>query len=421
MNLRNFKFDSRLDGIDEHGNPIRGGHGKKKKNKVRKSLMRNNPAEMRRREEECSDREDGGTMRFSLNGIYYEPTVKEAEFSEIVDNDGRENRHKNDRSAVHDRHEEKSPGGTIDKAIADLTEFVTTYNNKKIDTPVAKSIIATGFANVANIMSHYNDDNWKKALPAMTNVIILMSSENFSRTLKIVLSEGSLVTMQNTKEDIMRLFNLALDYNIDIMSDDVLSTYVDIITNLVADIDIKMMTEKYGMDEDTALNFIVSIPICVTGVKNDVDIRQYARRFIEEVIRESDETIKYMDHKCQKTLFYDIFRDKKGLGVIKAVGQCMTSSEITIPVKEGSVPDPAKVALVDEYIMALYEIMDEHDIPTIQIALKFIVKELKRRDEAGDRTPIVFNVSTALEYSNIRKAIIDLVNRNRDAAQYLDN
>ena len=202
----------------------------------------------------------------------------------------------------------------------------------------------------------------------------------------------------------MRLFNLALDYNIDKMSNDVILTYVDIVSTLVADIDIKLMMETYGMDEDTAINFVISIPISVTGVKNDADIKQYARRFIDEVLRESDSTIHYMNADCQKKLFYNIFNDKKDLGAMKAVGQCMTSSEIIIHEEMNndntSGPDPKKVELVKQYITALYEIMDEHDIPTIQMVLKFIVKELKKCDDEGNDVPIVFDVRTALAVSS---------------------
>lgn len=424
MNLQNFKFDSRLNGIDANGNPIR---GKKKKKKIRI-----NPAEERRRAEA---EEEGSIMRFSLNGVYYEPINKDDDDDNAQDNhsernnDRQKDKKRDKNKNREDRNDNDTPGyhaGNMDLAIEKLTQFVTTYSSNKINTPVVKAIVANGFAEIANIMSHYTEDSWRRALPAMNNVIILMSSENFSRILKIVLSEGNMVTMKTTKEDIMRLFNLALDYNIDKMSNDVIFNYVEIVSTLVADIDIKLLMETYGMDEDTAINFVISIPITVTGVKNDADIKQYARRFIDEVLRESDSTINYMNAECQKKLFYNIFNDKRDLGAMKAVGQCMTSSNIVVPeeVDENGVltgkPDPKKEALVEQYITALYEIMDEHDIPTIQMVLKFIVKELKKRDEEDNDVDIVFDVRTALEYENIRKAILDLTRDHDDARHYLD-
>lgn len=428
MNLQNFKFDSRLNGIDKNGNVIR---GKKKK----KKRSRFNPAEERRREE-LND--ENGIMRFSLNGIYYESPDDDYEEEDDVEEvtnyqelDNRHNKNKNREKNNRNNNDDNNSNGnkdkasTIDDAIEELTQFVTTYSNNKINTPIVKSIVANGFASVANIMSHYNDDSWKKALPAMNKVIILMSSESFSRILKIVLSEGIMVTTKTTKEDMMRLFNLALDYNIDKMSNDVIYTYIDIISTMVADIDIKLMMETYGMDEDTAINFVVAIPISVTGVKNDADIKQYARRFIEEVLRESESTIRYMNSECQKKLFYNIFNDKKDLGAMKAVGQCMTATDIVLPeeVNEDGTTgvDPKKEELVKQYIKALYEIMDDHDIPTIQMVLKFIVKELKKRDEANNEEDIVFDVDTALEYDNIRKAILDLAKNNDDARYYFDD
>lgn len=423
MDLRNFKFDTRLNGIDQNGNPIR---GKKKK----KKYLRQNPADERRREEAA---ERDSVMRFSLNGVYYESTAEEDdETTEVVEetaqtNDGENRRNDNNRDKKNRRENDntRNNGKTIDECIEELAQFVTTYSSNKINTPVAKTIVANGFASVANIMSHYTDDSWKKALPEMNKVIILMSSENFSRILKIVLSEGSMVTTKTSKEDIMRLFNVVLDHNIDRMSDDVITTYVEIVSTLIADIDIKLLMETYGMDEDTALNFVISIPVSVTGVKNDSDIKQYARRFIDEVLRESESTITYMDAECQKKLFYNIFNDKRDIGAMKAVGQCMTSSEIIIHEEydeenKEMVVDPKKVELVKQYIEALYQIMDDHDIPTIQMVLKFIVKELKKRDEEDNNVPIVFDVRRALEYSNIRKAILDLTENNEDARTYLD-
>ena len=423
MDLRNFKFDTRLNGIDQNGNPIR---GKKKK----KKYLRQNPADERRREEAA---ERDSVMRFSLNGVYYESTAADDDdTTEVVEetthtNDGESRRNDNSRDKKNRRENDnaRNNGKTIDECIEELAQFVTTYSSNKINTPVAKTIVANGFASVANIMAHYTDDSWKKALPEMNKVIILMSSENFSRILKIVLSEGSMVTTKTSKEDIMRLFNVVLDHNIDRMSDDVITTYVEIVSTLIADIDIKLLMETYGMDEDTALNFVISIPVSVTGVKNDSDIKQYARRFIDEVLRESESTITYMDAECQKKLFYNIFNDKRDIGAMKAVGQCMTSSEIIIQEEynedtKETVVDPKKVELVNQYIEALYQIMDDHDIPTIQMVLKFIVKELKKRDEEDNDVPIVFDVRRALEYSNIRKAILDLTETNEDARTYLD-
>ena len=420
MDLRNFKFDSRLNGVDQNGNVIR---GKKKK----KKRSRFNPAEERRREELLDN--DEGIMRFSLNGIYYErdDSQYDDEEDDVVEKVTKPNDNHNHKDKNRDNNSNKNKPNNninIENAIEELTQFVTTYSNNKINTPIVRSIVANGFASVANIMSHYNDDSWKKALPAMNKVIVLMSSESFSRILKIVLSEGIMVTTNTTKEDVMRLFNLVLDYNIDKMSNDVICNYVDIITTLVADIDIKLLMETYGMDEDTALNFVVSIPVSVTGVKSDADIKQYARRFIDEVLRESESTITYMNSDCQKKLFYNIFNDKRDLGAMKAVGQCMTASEIVLPEEmdgETSIGvDPKKEELVKQYLKALYEIMDEHDIPTIQMVLKFIVKELKKRDNDDIDTPIVFDLETALEYDNIRKAILDLTRNNEDAKFYLD-
>lgn len=434
MDLRNFKFDPRLDGVDQNGNLIRG-----KKNK--KKHLRENPIEKRRREEELmEDDNESGIMRFSLSGIYYDNSEKSNRNKTHDDKDGNKsyrllpNDSDDDENTSdtggknkkqNNNHQQSSLKEEIDDAIYTLSEFVSTYSNNRINTPIAKSIVANGFAKVANIMSHYSDNKWDKVMPEMNKVIILMSSENFSRILKIVFSEGIMVTTNTTKEDVMRLFNLVLDYNIDKMSNDVICNYVEIVTEYVADIDIKLMTDTYGMDEDTALNFVISIPICVTGVKSDIDIKQYSRRFIDEVLRESDSTIAYMNATCQKKLFYNIFNDKKDLGAIKAVGQCLTSSEIIIPEELGedgvkSAPDAKKIALLNEYRIALYEILDEYDIPTIQKVLKFIVKELKRRDEAGIDVPIEFNLNAALEYENIRKAILDYTRHNSDARHYLD-
>ena len=235
MDLRNFKFDSRLNGIDQNGNPIR---GKKKK----KKYLRQNPADERRREEAA---ERDSIMRFSLNGIYFEKidNDEDVEETEVVENTDNNNRDKKNRRDNDNTNHNNNNGKSIDDAIEELEQFVTTYSSNKINTPVAKTIVANGFASVANIMAHYTDDSWKKALPQMNKVIILMSSENFSRILKIVLSEGSMVTTKTTKEDVMRLFNVVLDHNIDRMSDDVVTTYVEIVSTLIADIDIKKILE----------------------------------------------------------------------------------------------------------------------------------------------------------------------------------
>jgi hypothetical protein len=198
-----------------------------------------------------------------------------------------------------------------------------------------------------------------------------------------------------------------------------MSTYIDIIADIVADLDIKIMQDTYGMSEDVALDFVVTIPVSIIGVKNDADIKAYARKFINVILTDYEETSKYMNAEMQKRVFYDFFNDKKDTGAIKAVGQCLTANRnILAKDAEGNV-DEVQAALFDQYKQMLYSIMEEHDIPTIKVPLKFIVKEMKYRAERQIDAPILFDINDVLDgdYPNIQKAVLDLVENDSIAAE----
>ena len=196
-----------------------------------------------------------------------------------------------------------------------------------------------------------------------------------------------------------------------------MSTYIDIIVDIVADIDIKLMVDTYGISEDTALDFVVTIPVSVSGIKNDSDIKQFARKFIDVILTDSDDCMKNMDTVLQKKVFKDFFNDPNN-GTMKAVGQCMTSSKIILPESDGQV-DQNKETLLNCYDDMLYEIMDENDMPAIKMVLRFIIKELKYRDTHNIDVPIIFNIDKAMTYTNIRKAINDM--KDYGDIEYLDN
>lgn len=408
MNFNSFNFDTRLAGIDQNGNVIR--------NKKKKKRM--SPNDIRASRE--SNEEYLPRMKFSLGGLEYLDDDDDNGYSnqDIKVNDNRgDNNHRNNDHAQDKRNNNEPRKSDVQVCTEMLTEFVNTYAANKMNSVVAKNIISEKFSEVARWMAQYNNDKYNDAINSMNRVIILMSTENFSKMLMTVLKEGTLVETNTCKADILRLFNLILDVNSEKITEDVMSTYIDIIVDIVADIDIKLMVDTYGISEDTALDFVVTIPVSVSGIKNDSDIKQFARKFIDVILTDSDDCMKNMDTVLQKKVFKDFFNDPNN-GTMKAVGQCMTSSKIILPESDGQV-DQNKETLLNCYDDMLYEIMDENDMPAIKMVLRFIIKELKYRDTHNIDVPIIFNIDKAMTYTNIRKAINDM--KDYGDIEYLDN
>lgn len=410
LNAKNLKFDTRLDGIDQNGNPIRGRDKKKHRN-------RNALEELRRRNNH-EEQEEEVEYRFSLSGLIpvtSEKRVRHEETEEEVSD--KKSRNKDERN-------NQKQNSSVDDAVQVqvIEDFVDAYASNKMNTAVAKEIISQNFAEVANVMTNYSNPKYEKAVPTMNKIIVLMSTDNFSKMLFTVLKEGTLIQKNTTRDDMMRLFNLVLETFSEKFSTDVMSTYIDIITDIVCDLDIKMMKEEYGMSDDVALDFVVTIPVSVIGVRNDADIKEYARKFINVILTDYEETSRYMDNDMQKKIFYDFFNDKKDMGAIKAAGQCLTASKITLaPDENGQVNEVQKV-LLEHYKDMLYRVLDEHDIPTIKIPLKFIVKELRYRKERNIDAPIMFDINEVVngDYPNLKKAIVDLVENDASAAEVFD-
>ena len=408
LNAKNLKFDTRLDGIDQNGNPIRGRDKKKHRN-------RNALEELRRRNNH-EEQEEEVEYRFSLSGLIPVTSEKRVRLEETEEEvSDKKSRNKDERN-------NQKQNSSVDDAVQVIEDFVDAYASNKMNTAVAKEIISQNFAEVANVMTNYINPKYEKAVPTMNKIIVLMSTDNFSKMLFTVLKEGTLIQKNTTRDDMMRLFNLVLETFSEKFSTDVMSTYIDIITDIVCDLDIKMTKEEYGMSDDVALDFVVTIPVSVIGVRNDADIKEYARKFINVILTDYEETSRYMDNDMQKKIFYDFFNDKKDMGAIKAAGQCLTASKITLaPDENGQVNEVQKV-LLEHYKDMLYRVLDEHDIPTIKIPLKFIVKELRYRKERNIDAPIMFDINEVVngDYPNLKKAIVDLVENDASAAEVFD-
>ena len=295
--------------------------------------------------------------------------------------------------------------------IAILDDFITAFDANKKNASALFGLISKEFAPVANIIANkYYSPKYEPAIESMNKIIMGMTTKVFATALLTVVKDNMIDNFDDVKTDIASIITVALDSSSSKMRDDTISIYVEIVSEHIWALEIKDMMTTIGVDEDTAIDIVVAIP--TFGKKmTELQLKNAAPRFWAIITDHAESMINTMNAENQKKLFYYVFPDLDRQA-LKVVGKCMSYELI-------DQPDERNAALYTEYQRALYEMLDDNDIADIKYTLKFLVGEMARNEELHRDAPIVFNTNTALNYDNIRKAIVDIVATDDTAKKFL--
>ena len=298
----------------------------------------------------------------------------------------------------------------MSKAVLD--DFVDEYVKNKSDVSVINNLMAVQFAGVAKIMSQYYEKKFADIADSMNNVIKLMTTKTFAIGLMSLIKKKDEVfdDWGDVKRNIAALISLALETSHMKMVEETKSIYVEIIAEHIWDFEVKELQAKFKLTDDAAIDLLIGVPKFGCNM-SDTEIRSQYDTLLSMLLNHGKCAINYLDAEHQKELFYYLFKDDNRIA-IKAAGQCLGDEMLSFEEAEDE-------ALYQEYVKMLYQVVDEHDLDEIRSVLRFIVK--KRSDMADKEmdTVTVFDVNTALEYENIKKAMIDYAEHSEAAKKFL--
>lgn len=290
-----------------------------------------------------------------------------------------------------------------------LDDFISSYNKNRMNSQVVNDLILDNFVDVCDIMTHYFDNKYSKIVESMNNVLKVMETKVFATRLSALIKQQENFS-DEFRSNLAELISLTLESRHSVMADDTKIMYAEIMKEHLFSFDIADMMERFRLSEEAALDLVIGLPLFGKTI-NDATIARYAEKYVELLINHADTMIDYMTAEAQKELFYYIFKDANGIA-LKAVGRCLSHELIAFDNDKMS-------ALYTEFIKMLYLILDEHDISEIRFVLKFIVKVMSERVEAGKELPIVYSTETASACENIKKAIVNYAETSEAAKRFL--
>ena len=317
-----------------------------------------------------------------------------------------------------DKRNDEKPKGNENKKVdrveldvALLDDFTKSFADNKTNATGLYSLLSKEFPTVAGIISSkYYNPKYEAHIESMNKVITIMTTKLFATALLTVVKDKMIDDFDEVKSDIASVITVALDSSSNKMRDDTISLYVEIVSEHIWELEIKDMMSTIGVDEDAAIDIVLAIPTFKKKM-TELQLKNAAPRFLAILVDHAETMIDTMDADNQKKLFYYIFPDIDRQA-LKVIGKCLSYELI-------NQTDERVAALYNQYQRALYEMLDDNDISDIKYTLKFLVSEMARNEELHRDAPIVFDPNTAINYDNIRKAIVDLVSSDESAKKYL--
>lgn len=293
--------------------------------------------------------------------------------------------------------------------VAKLQDFVAAFIENKSNTNELYNLIGRDFMDIAKLItSRYFDIKYSDAVQDMNKVLTLFTTQVAAISLGNSIREGVFGDLDEVEKATVGAFiSLLLDTCESQMVDKTIVMYVDIVSEVLYPTQVKEMSSTLGISEEAAIDMIIAVPYfgrTMTGSQ----LAAYAPKFLSVLIDYSEEMINTMTAENQKDWFYFVFPDINHQS-IKVAGRCLAEELITFT-------DDKHIALYNEYVKMLYMVLHDNDICDITMSLKFIVKEIARRNTLHKNDPIIFSAKYAADCSeNIKKALIELCTKDAEA------
>ena len=305
----------------------------------------------------------------------------------------------------------------VDQAVLD--DFVEAYTSNKSDSQFITELMRSQIVRVSDVMVHYFDNRYADIVESMNNVVRLMTTKVFTLNLMTIVKNHEEVfnDWEMERLSIGSLISLALVTHHMQMIEETKSLYVEMIAEYIYKFEIQNLMTKYHLTEDAVTELVIDVPY-FGRTMTDAYIKFSHNAIFEMLLNHGDCAADYLNAENQKNLFYELFIDEDRVSV-KAVGQCLSNDLIEFVEEEGQEQNLGQI-LYGEYVEMLYQVLNEHDLADIKVALNFILRTMMRKKKEESDCMIIFNTKRAITYPNIRKAIVDFIKNNESAREYFD-
>lgn len=291
-----------------------------------------------------------------------------------------------------------------------LSGFVAEIQ-KNIDKPSQiKEIIEERFEDVAAAMRYYYDARMEDCLPDMNKVLDIMTTNQFANILLSVLKQDPFDNWDVMWKDVALLISILLETSSSKMKDGTVQLYVsDILASSgMWKTEIDQMTNNIGITEELAIDLVVGLPVKAEDM-SDLLMRSTYQSFLGAILENADDNIEILDNQAQRKLFEFFFNEngKSGKLASKVIGRYLADEE-----PEGL--KGAEALIYGEFKQMLLDKLDNYDVNNIVFVIKYIVEQKKH----GNKN-MIFDVTKASEYDTIRKAIVQVINNDESAKEYL--
>lgn len=293
-----------------------------------------------------------------------------------------------------------------------LEDFIDNYLDEEVQRSFGnqKDLIATYLIPVSKILYNYYDPKYVKLVDDMNSVLKIMSTEIFTQSLRAVLRER--ITDQDDPEGFFSEWNedyqyvgfvvsLVLGTRRAAMSDETEEIYIDTIGPGIWSTEVAEMMSTIHVTKELATDLMLKTPMLYDRMDN-CHIQIFYRGFLDSIITHADDNVKMLDYTMQTKLFNYLYG--RGKTAAKVIGKCF------VDMPRETFRSEAEKAVYGEYCKMLYSKLNNFDIDRIRYVLRFISKCKNKEPDA----PMVFNSETALEYSNIAKAMHGLLEEDKN-------
>ena len=293
-----------------------------------------------------------------------------------------------------------------------LEDFIDNYMTEEVQRSFTnqKDLIAEMLIPVSQILFHYYDPRYSELTDQMNSVLKIMSTVIFTQSLRAVLRErvgeeddpeGYFDNWETDYQYVGFAVSLVLGTRRASMLDETEEIYIDTIGPGIWSTEVTDMMNTIHVTKELATDLMLKTPIIYDKMETH-HIQLFYRGFLDSIILHADDNVEMLDATLQSKLFNYLYG--KGKTAAKVIGKCLTD------MPRETFRSEAEKAVYGEYRKMLYTKLNSFDIDRIRYVLRYVSKCKAKEPDA----PMVFDTDTAMEESNIAKAMKGLVEEDKD-------
>lgn len=293
-----------------------------------------------------------------------------------------------------------------------VNDFVGFYPRYISDPLKRRELIVDFLPYILRLMENYYDNKWSEHRPLMNKILEITQTRKFALDLQTILTDEVYDDYAEDWNLFAQLISLTIAICNEEMKEETIVVYTLEILKRMWETEIKELVKEYGVTEKLALDLFMTIPKLPKDMQNH-DLNRLTKAFLDRMILHAETNIDVLDGETQAGLMKFMFSEKDNEEsnlYVKVLGRFLN-----LPYKEPQ--GKWQIAVYQEFVLMLYNELDNLESRDIEFVIKFIVNYRKKLqiDSKGQ----IFSAVTANRYQHIRTAIRKIIGNDRSAMAVL--